>query len=400
MSIKYDIGLLEKLWSKHSYKTKQGIRSNRARVLNEYKEITGTNIPMGTLDGYVLLFDKEKLFADNHTLNFNERTDNIIDEKHELLTPNDLMESMGLDPEFFELSPNNTINRWWSDIPSETLQRIRNGQIKLGFRAKEQEFSLQNIKELFDSMDFKPYPLTYTSDRGGKGLLEIGLSDLHFDGDRSYDKQRDKLRAWVNSKEWEEILILVGGDLFNTNDSDGKTVAGTKVDNDMDITKMLKDAMDFYQPLLLDAMNSADRVKCVYIEGNHDKDLCLSFAFTLSLLFPDIEFDLEAKPFKCHTYYDVFIGLLHGDKPRNKAGLSKLFFQLFKEEIAKATVVEIHGQHLHHEKSKDDMGFMIRTLSSAVPTDKWSYDNGFVGTNKRMQSFIFNESSLEAIVYV
>jgi len=396
-----DVQLLTELYKKHIYKDFQSVKSDRKLIIEDYFNQTGVLLTENVLHGRFKKLDKDKLWEEINTKSFNERTDEFVDEHKKLLTPDDLLVLMGLDPDKFELSKHNTLNRWWSDIPSEVIKRIRNGQIKIGFQEKKEELTTKSIQEAVDSLDMKPIVI----ERGNfktRGLLELAFSDMHIPNTTydEYKKHQDESIVWIESQKWEEIIILVGGDLFHTNNSDGTTVHGTKVAHNVSLSDMYQQALNFYQPILISALENSQKVKAMYIEGNHDKDTTIGFAFMLSKLFPQVEFDIDETPFKYHMYHNVFIGFLHGDKPRGLKEVSKLFFQLFKEQIARADTVELHSQHLHHEISKDDMGFMIRTLTTANKNDKWTLDNGFVGARKTFQGFIFNDSKLKAILYI
>jgi len=395
-----DKELLRELYKKHIYKDFQSVKSDRKAIMEDYFNQTGIELTENVLHGRFKKLDKEKLWEEVNSKTFNQRTDELIDEEKKLLTPNDLLLSMGLDPEHFELTKNNTINRWWLD-KDEILNRIRNGQIKIGFQEKKETLTRQSIQEAIESLNVEPI----TIERGNfktRGLLELAFSDMHIPNTtyEEYKPHQDESMVWIESQKWEEVIILVGGDLFHTNNSEGTTVSGTKVAHNVSLSDMYQQALNFYQPILVAALENSQKVKAIYIEGNHDKDITIGFAFMLSKLFPQIEFDIDETPFKFHMYHNVFIGFLHGDKPRGLKEVSKVFFQLFKEPIARADTVELHSQHLHHEISKDDMGFIIRTLTTANKNDKWTLDNGFIGSRKTFQGFIYNDSKLKAILYI
>ena len=69
-------------------------------------------------------------------------------------------------------------------------------------------------------------------------------------------------------------------------------------------------------------------------------------------------------------------------------------------EFASATVREVHAGHLHHEGEGDLYGVMVRRLSSGVPTDEWSDNEGYIGAHKRFQVFEYAPGKLRAIYYV
>lgn len=397
--MKYDIIAFEKAWTKYSYKDSEGYKCQRGKVLEEYEDITGVKMPSGTMDHYLRRIDREKLYNEKHTKTFNERTDDIIDEPHMLYTEEDLLVAMGIDPVEFETTTN-TANRWWLDN-GDILERIRNGQIKINFRKRQFKLDETSATRILRNIDVEPVVIE-KQNIASQGLLKFAFNDMHFGNStlEDYKGHRSEAITWIETKRWDEIIIKQGGDMFHTNNSEGTTVAGTKVGHEMDLLKMVQDAHDFMSPIIESAIENSNKVKYVYIEGNHDKDVARLFAYFLSERYPQVEFDLEAEPFKYHLYHDVFLGFMHGDKPRNTNKVAKMFFTKFRKKIALAETVEIHLEHVHHEKVVDDMGFVLRTNPTANKEDKYHKDNGFIGSRKIFQAFIYNDRKNKAVINI
>ena len=49
---------------------------------------------------------------------------------------------------------------------------------------------------------------------------------------------------------------------------------------------------------------------------------------------------------------------------------------------------------------KIDEGIVVRRLPTAVPTDEWSSNNGYIGAHKRFQVFEWAEDRLWATYYI
>ena len=391
--------IFETCWQNNCYKQSGRYVCDRQAVLNDYENATGVRMPSGTMEHYLKRIDREALYKQKHEKTFNERTDAIIEEKTELLNEVDLLEAMGLDPKEFETTTN-TANRWWLDN-GNVLERIRNGQIKINFKKRKFELNESTIEDILFNLDIEPITV-YKPERKGDGLLYHAINDTHF-GNATYEdykKHQSEIVTWNESKEWNTIIIKQGGDFFHTNNSEGTTVAGTKVGHNVNLQEMTQHGLDFMKPIIETALENSKNVKYVYIEGNHDKDIARMFAIFIRELYPQMQFDISDETFKSFKYKDVFLGFLHGDKPRNVNKVANVFFQMYKEDIAFAKTVEIHTEHLHHEKVKEDMGFVIRTNTTANPDDKWHSENGFIGTRKIFQSFIYNDKSLKAIINI
>ena len=69
-------------------------------------------------------------------------------------------------------------------------------------------------------------------------------------------------------------------------------------------------------------------------------------------------------------------------------------------ELARADVREIHLGDKHHQMIHDEFGIVTRGLSTASNTDKWHYDNGFIGASKCFQAFIYTENAIEAMLFI
>lgn len=230
-------------------------------------------------------------------------------------------------------------------------------------------------------------------------MLELFISDPHFGVSTlsDYLLTQARIDALIESRRWEEILIPVGSDLLHNDTMRGTTSSGTQIEK-VDMVQAWKDAAMFYDPLIRSALKWSDRVKIVYVPGNHDEALGFAFVQYLQARYPQVEYDDAFLMRKAHLYHGVFIGLTHGDKGRNR--LHNIFPVEFAEMWAHATVREVHIGHLHVEDAKDNFGMMIRTLATRNKTDDWHNQMGFVGNHKRFMIFEYSHNALEAIHYV
>jgi hypothetical protein len=230
------------------------------------------------------------------------------------------------------------------------------------------------------------------------GMLEIPPFDAHFGNSYfdDYEPSLERIVALIEQRKWDEVLFPIGSDLFHNNGLRNQTASGTVIEG-MDYPRAWADAVRFYRPQFEAALRQACRVIVRFIPGNHDEFAAWAFCQTLQAMFPQIEFDLEIRERKVHTYGDVCIGFTHGDKARKE--FDRIFLAEFPE-FATAKVREIHTGHYHHETSKDEYGVMVRSLSTANRLDKWHTDQGYVGANRRFTVFDFSKDSLTSIHYV
>ena len=234
---------------------------------------------------------------------------------------------------------------------------------------------------------------------GGDTMLEIPLFDLHFGVAtlETYRNELSEILGLIAQKEYDEINILVGQDALHNNDMRGHTAKGTDIEK-VDFVKSWADAWSFFRALIDAAIQHSERVNVRYSKGNHDE--CSSWCLfkALEAVYPQCAFDDTILPRKCISWRGCFIGFGHCEYTNKSSVLFQNFVLDFPREFAEAKVREIHSGHLHRE-SVDD-GIMVRRLPSAVPTDEWSSNNGYVGAHKRFQIFEWAENRLKAIYYL
>lgn len=198
-------------------------------------------------------------------------------------------------------------------------------------------------------------------------------------------------------KNYKEVLIVIGQDLFHNDDFRGRTTSGTPIEC-VDMKKAWNDAFEFCCSII---MASPVSPRIIYSQGNHDETLGWAFVQILKIKSPGLTVDDSRNDRKIHCFGRNVIGFTHGDKVKGKLiNLMGIFTSEFAKEFSNAKVKEIHTGHLHHEKSKDVYGVMCRTLSTGNKTDSWRKDKGFVGQNKRFTVFEWSEEKLKSIHYV
>ena len=334
---------------------------------------------------------------------FNQRTDEIIDLPTEPYDEKSIIEAMGFDSTQFMVD-RITVNRWWTDgIPSEEdlIKRIKSGQIKAHLKPRRFEFSEEAVQELFEKANITQIWVDESVDKPS-GLLELTLTDMHFGGNtyEDYKPHQDKVMRWIKSKEWQEVLIPIGNDLFHWDNVNGTTTAGTQVGFEPNLDEVWEDAIKFYFPIIEEAIRQSVDVYIPYIKGNHDATLGWAFTKMVEKKFPQAIVDTSIDNYKLHTWEKIAIGLSHGNEPRDFKKYSKIFNELYRMELAQAEVREIHLGDKHHQIIHDEFGIVTRGLSTASKTDQWHYNKGFIGASKCFQAFIYTEDSIEAMVFI
>ena len=230
-------------------------------------------------------------------------------------------------------------------------------------------------------------------------MLEIPLFDQHFPLDDHIGVFVELSRI-IESRQWEEINVSIGQDLFHNDDLRGRTASGRPIEK-VDMVKAWELARIFFTSTLSLCIKHSVKVKVIYSKGNHDESMSWAFVQMLKAMFPQAEFDDTLTQRKIISWRNCFIGITHGHMRKSSlADLRGQFTIQFPVEFAHAAVREIHTGHLHHEEEKDIYGVMVRRLARNGTDDTWSDDEGFVGANKRFMIFKWKPGRLAGIDYI
>ena len=271
---------------------------------------------------------------------------------------------------------------------------IRQAWIKQSTNDNDYSELCELIRENVQPITISPKSLT-----GASGMLELPLFDMHFGiaAIADYAELCAEIQGIIAKQRWQEINILIGQDLFHNNDMRGHTAKGTAIQR-VKFPTAWADARTFWYNVIATALDNADTIHVRYSKGNHDE--CPAWCFTqeLKARFPQIILDDVIKARKVILWQGCFIGYGHCEYTGKLSDIFQDFVLDFPTEFASAKVREIHTGHTHHET--EDKGIMVRRLASAVPTDEWSEDNGYVGAHKRFQIFEYMPGRLTAVDYV
>jgi hypothetical protein len=389
---------IAQLWFDHTGERKSGdcFRNYRRRLLNKNNPLTLEQSEK--LDTY-----KDKNINPNNykesieinkdgTQSSNKLIRMSIEESKD---PSFLLRAHGYDPNEWELI--SAKSKIWNAYSKQdgTVQLYASS---ISVKPKTNGFTIDKLLE-----EIRKVPPAYVKREyknvSDKRLLEIPFFDSHFGiSDFDYYKTtQDDTMDLIESREWEEVVFIIGQDMLHNDNFRGQTANGTQIEA-VDMAKAWRDAKQFYYPLVEKALEQANRVKIIYSKGNHDESMSWAFVQLLKERFPQVEIDDSFVERKIHTFGKVFIGITHGDKARKN--LHNLFQVEFPMEWAQSQTREIHSGHLHTEDCKDWFGMMVRTLATRNKTDKWHMDNGYVGNHKRFMLFEYDEKELKSIHYV
>ena len=277
-----------------------------------------------------------------------------------------LIKAHGFNPDEFELV--NAKSSMWHTMSKDSKTMYSS---KITVKPKKNGFDYEGFIKKLQEGTTKAIPYEKAKLELAEQMLVIPLFDMHFGiADLEYYKETMmKIDAQITSKRWSKIVFIIGQDAFHNDNFKGTTTSGTIIDK-VDTAQAWEDAFTFYKHLINLASAHSDDVQCTFSSGNHDETVGWCFVKTLEVYFRDfknISFDSTMAPRKAITWKNVFIGTAHTDKGSNR--IIQGFMAEFGKQIAQANIVEILGGHVHHEKSLDSYGVVVRNLAARAKTD-------------------------------
>lgn len=309
------------------------------------------------------------------------------------MTPTFLLRAHGFKPSVWRMidCDNSVWNQHNKEDGTVTLYSS-----KIRVKPKEDGYDLEELMEAI-----KQVP-TYTIEPptiDNETYLNIPLADMHFTI-ATYDdyKQTQSDIIHLIQKGHKEILFILGNDLFHHNDHRNRTASGREIEQG-DIIQAWEDAKLFYYPLLEYALNHSEKVKVMYIKGNHSESMEWAFVQMLKERFKQVQFDDEFKERKVTMLGLNYIGATHGDKKKMQS-LTENFAVEFPLEWSKAKTRTVYTGHLHHERVIDKGGVILRQLPSGIKADQWHEDKGYTTAHKRFLVHEFTYDKEKCIHYV
>lgn len=246
-------------------------------------------------------------------------------------------------------------------------------------------------------------------------LLEISIADAHF-GKYAWDKETghdydlsvatklyqqafEDLLNKTQSYKIEKITIPLGNDLFHIDNRAGTTERGTIVDYDSRYTKIITTV----QQALVEAIDLALEVapvEVLHVPGNHDRTVSWHLSNWLHAHYggrtKSVTVDIEPRTRKYQLYGNTLLGWTHGDQEKHR-DLPLIMASEAADLWAKSLHREIHLGHLHQRKQLVYLGtdtrhsVTVRVLPSISATDYWHYANGYVGSPRAAEAYLYSK---------
>ena len=355
-------------------------------------------------NGIVLQKSNNNGFSDKSRVEEERREDGTLDRvqkiemtEEEAMDDEFVLKAHGFDPKKWKII--NVKNGYWDQGSADSGTK----------RLYSSKISVKPIDEGFDEESFinhlvehkEPYKDKAVFTQNENGYLVIPAFDTHFNGATlpNYQKSLNKQIELIGSRDWKDILLILGGDIAHTDNVNSTTTRGTQLDT-TNMEPMIDEMEQYFEPIITEAIQHSKHVQVIYAKGNHDISVGYVFARLLKRAYQNqqnIDFDIDLTQYKAYMLGNNFIGATHGNKGQKNYVAN--FASRFAVMWGSATNRELFTGHLHSELSKDLGGFIQRQVSTRKPTDNWTDDLGVVST-KNFELVVYNENETEEIHYV
>ena len=361
------------------------------KSLQEYLKESSVNT---TLPGYLTQYS----FQENRDKGEAKLEDTVA----EKLLDSQIYEKYSVDPEKYKIS-----QVWYKD-------KQVGFHMSVLFTSIKSEVSIASLTDEFDkfvgkynkTILSKPSNTPKKREVSSRDCLYLQtLSDIHvgnFQKKGYISSIKERIKETMRSIEnvgITKFLILNTGDMIHFDSSRSDTFGNTQLTGEMTYESAFTQALDLCTDLIDYASTLALEVTFVNVRGNHsyDTEYCLGEALKKVYSKNTTIEIINQNDNNFRTYYywnnNAFL-FAHGDKAIDKLPL--LFATEGNEVFSKAKYRHVILGHLHHNQAKqftntmgEFNGIEVRVCGSPTSTDIWHKQNGFVGANKNLISFIF-----------
>jgi len=347
-------------------------------------------------------------------------------------TLDDLLDATHVDKSLWKVK-DFTVNKWdVTAMVNKFPETIQNFQVKARLEKDLQVSDERAMGELFIDM-IKNYkapildtkPILPSIKPKENNLLEITLFDLHLgklawagETGENYDtkiarrrflKTLETLIERASGFQYNKILFPVGNDFFNSDTIYNTTTKGTPQDEDLRWQKTFQVGVK----LLVDAINLLKQIgvpiDVIVVQGNHDFERSYYAGAYLEAWFnndPMVHINNGASPRKYYKFGQVLLGLTHGSEEKESSLPLLMASDIESKPLWSETKYhEFHVGHIHRKRdmkfsildknrmTNEDLGVTVRYLSSLTGTEEWHHKQGFIGSTKAGEAFIWNDEA-------
>ena len=231
---------------------------------------------------------------------------------------------------------------------------------------------------------------------------EISLPDIHYGKitdepmniiEKHYIQAIMDLHKKADGLEIDRFLLPVGNDGLNSEGMSRATTKGTPQQDNM----RWRESFRGYWHLVskaIDYLAQFAPVDVIVVQGNHDFERMFYAGEVLDAIYKNNKNVTVDNSLDARKYYEYGINMImftHGDKEKTQE-LPLLIATEQPEMWSRAKVREIHCGHKHKEMLNEYMGTKVRFIPSICGNDLWHKTQGYVGTLRCGQAYIWNKN--------
>jgi hypothetical protein len=229
------------------------------------------------------------------------------------------------------------------------------------------------------------------------GKLAWGLETGHGNYDVKIAEQVywTALESIINRAKgyaFERVLYILGNDLLNSDDIEGRTTAGTYVSSDARYHKTFSSVRNLMIKSI-ERLRQVAPLDVMVVSGNHDQLSCWHLGDSLECFFhgyDDVTIDNSPRARKYYEFGNVGLMFVHGHKGK-KTDYPAIMAAEQPQMWGRTKFRECHSGHLHATKTDEQHGFRTRILPSLTAPDDWLATNGFVGNLRNAEGYIWSK---------
>jgi len=175
-------------------------------------------------------------------------------------------------------------------------------------------------------------------------------------------------------------VIINLGDFYHTDNAQGTTTKGTRVDADSRITKVIQVGVAAMLQCINSALTRHKVVEVINAIGNHDEVLSMTLSIMLSHIYEDEpRVIIHDQPTWRHylVHGKVLIGVVHGDKTKDR-DLPAIMATERPEEWGRSEFRYWYRGHQHHDSREEFTGCQVEQFRTMAPSDAYSTSHGWL----------------------
>lgn len=332
--------------------------------------------------------------------------------EEELKDPDYLLKVHGYNPDDWEItSARQSI--WNNNLDKDLYSSKITVKPRIGFNWSE-----ENVRKIFDkvtkNVDVLNCEYAQIIGKDEKPpikdkMILIGISDLHYGllakdnlseeynikiaNERFNKILTDVIQRKQDDQSIEKVILLIGNDFLNADNLQGTTSRHfTPQDQETNWYEMITGATE----MLIDGIEKLrfffPKIEVVNVKGNHDEMSMFGIMQTLNAYYKNtlsVTINTDSRFRQYIRYGTSLIGLSHNERTQD---VPKIMAAESGTDWGECKYKMFLMGHLHKQQLlEDDYGVDIRRLPSVVGASAWTASQGYCGTNKMSQTFIFDK---------